>query len=154
MKHKLTWALAVPAAVFLGLQFFNPSRVNPPVVSDFAAVTRPPPAVADGIRAACYDCHSDETVWPFYSHVAPVSWLVASDVTEGRRHLNLSEWPADPQAQAKQLDRINEVVDYREMPLAKYTLLHADARLSEARRQEILHWTEITADKLRTATNS
>jgi hypothetical protein len=154
MKKKLTWALAGAAAIFVVLQFFNPSRTNPAVKSDFISVTAPPAAVAASIRAACYDCHSAETTWPFYAHVAPVSWLIASDVNEGRRHLNLSNWPADPAAQAKQLDRMNEVIDYREMPLKKYTLLHPDARLSDAQRQAILDWTDATANKLRPAAHN
>jgi hypothetical protein len=110
--------------------------------------------VAASIRAACYDCHSDETQWPLYSRIAPVSWLIASDVNEGRKHLNLSDWPADSAKEAKQLDRMNEVIDYREMPLKKYTLMHPDARLSDSQRKEVLDWTEATADKLRGSTNN
>src|ERR1700733_7872403 len=147
MKKKLKWVLIGAIIVFTGLQFFSPPHINPPVKTDFIASTTPPPSVAASIRAACYDCHSDETEWPLYSRIAPVSWLIASDVTEGRKHLNLSEWPADPARAAKKLDRINEEVDYREMPLKKYTLIHADARLSEAQRKEVLDWTEAAADK-------
>lgn len=154
LKRALKWVLSVALAVFIVLQFFNPPRTNPPVKSDFIAHMNPPAAVAAGIRAACYDCHSNETTWPLYSRVAPVSWLIASDVNEGRKHLNLSAWPAEPARAAKQLDRINEVVDYREMPLTKYTLLHPAARLSESQRRQILDWTDSTADKLRGATNN
>jgi hypothetical protein len=75
-------------------------------------------------------------------------------VNEGRKHLNLSDWPADPKRAAKQLNRINEVIDYREMPLKKYTLLHPDADLSEAQRKEVLDWTGATADKLLGTTNN
>jgi len=150
------WKLLLPAAlgVFALLQLANPARTNPPVKSDFIAAANPPVAVAADIRAACYDCHSHETTWPLYSRIAPVSWLIASDVTEGREHLNLSEWPADAAGAAKKLDRINEVLDYREMPPKKYTLLHADARLSETQRKEIMDWTAAAADKLRAATNN
>lgn len=135
--------------LFLGLQWFNPSRANPPVKADFVAALRPPAPVAAALRAACYDCHSHETAWPLYARIAPVSWLIASDVNEGRQHLNFSEWPAEAAAAAKNLDRVNEVVDYREMPPKKYTLLHADARLSEAQRKAIMDWTETNADRLR-----
>ena len=86
--------------------------------------------------------------------MAPVSWLIASDVNEGRKHLNLSEWSSDPARAAKNLDRMNEVVDYREMPPKKYTLIHADARLSEAQRKEVMDWTEAADDKLRGSTNN
>ena len=146
----------LPAAlgVFAVLQFFNPARTNPPVKNDFIAAAKPPASVAATIRAACYDCHSHETRWPWYSRVAPVSWLVVSDTTEGREHLNLSEWPAETAGAAKKLDRINEVLDYREMPPKKYTLIHADARLTETQRKEIMDWTGAAADKLRAATNN
>ena len=154
MKKKLKWILIGAIAVFTVLQFFSPPHINPPVKTDFIAAASPPPSVAASIRAACYDCHSDETEWPLYSRIAPVSWLVASDVDKGRKHLNLSEWPSTPARQAKQLDRMNEVIDYREMPLKKYILLHPDADLSEARRKEVLDWTEATADKLRGTTNN
>ena len=150
----LKWALAGAIGIFIVLQFFNPPHINPPVKSDFIAATSPPASVATEIRAACYDCHSDETRWPLYSRIAPVSWLIASDVNEGRKHLNLSEWPAEPARAAKQLDRINEVIDYREMPLKKYTVLHPDANLSDAQRKEVLDWTGATADKLRGSTNN
>jgi hypothetical protein len=151
MKKKLKWVLAGGLVVFGALQLFNPSPANPPVKKDFIAAAHPPAAVAAAIRAACYDCHSYETVWPLYSRIAPVSWLIASDVNEGRKHLNFSDWPAEPNRVAKQLDRINEVVDYKEMPLKKYTLLHPAARLTEAQRKAILDWTGATADQLRAA---
>ena len=139
------------AGVFAALQLFNPPRENPPVKNDLIAAAQPSASVAALLRAACYDCHSRETRWPLYARIAPVSWLIASDVNEGREHLDFSDWPADPARAAKQLDRVNEVVDYREMPPAKYTLLHADARLTEAQRKEILDWTDAAATRLRAA---
>jgi len=146
--------LLAVVGLFAVLQLFNPSRQNPPVQNDFIAATKPPAAVAASLRAACYDCHSRETRWPLYARVAPASWLIASDVNEGREHLDFSDWPTDPVHAAKQLDRVNEVVDYREMPLKKYTLLHSDARLTEAQRKEILEWTDAAASKLRTASTN
>jgi hypothetical protein len=154
MKKQLKWILAAGLGIFIALQFFNPPHVNPPVKSDLIAAAGPPATVAADLRAACYDCHSDETRWPFYSRVAPVSWLIASDVTEGRQHLNLSDWPSEPAKAAKQLDRMNEVIDYHEMPPKKYTLIHADARLTEAQRKAVLDWTDAAADKLRGSTNN
>ena len=145
--------LILPAAlvVFSALQWFNPARTNPPVKNDFLAATKPSAAIAASLRAACYDCHSHETLWPFYSRIAPVSWLIASDVNEGRAHVNFSDWPTEPDRAAKKLDRINEVLDYREMPPKKYTFIHAQARLTEAQRKEIMDWTAAAADKLHTA---
>ncbi len=87
-----------------------------------------------------------------YSRIAPVSWLIASDVNEGREHLDFSDWPAEADRAAKKLDRINEVLDYHEMPPKKYTLIHADAQLTETQRKEIMDWTDAAANKLRAAT--
>ena len=150
------WKLLLFAAlgIFAALQLTNPGSTNPPVKTDFIAAANPPASVAAAIRAACYDCHSHETKWPLYSRIAPISWLIASDVNEGRKHLNFSDWPTDVAGAEKKLDRINEVLDYREMPPKKYTFIHADARLTETQRKEIMDWTEAAADKLRATTNN
>jgi hypothetical protein len=153
MKKLLIRVPVAALLLFATLQLFNPPRANPPVALDFIAAAGPPAAVAASLRAACYDCHSHETTWPLYARIAPVSWLIASDVNEGRKHLNFSEWPTDTARAAKNLDRINEVVDYGEMPPKKYTLLHADARLTETQRKAVLDWTGVAADKYRAQTN-
>jgi hypothetical protein len=68
------------------------------------------------LHAACYDCHSSETLWPWYSHIAPMSWLIASDVKEGREHLNLSDWPNDnPMRAAKRLENMSDEISSGEM---------------------------------------
>jgi len=145
MKTKLKWAALALVVLFGLLQFTSPQRTNPPVKLDMIAAANPPAAVAATLRAACYDCHSHETKWPLYAKIAPSSWLVVSDVNEGRQHLNMSEWPDDPARAAKKLDRINEVIDYREMPPKKYTLLHPEARLTEDQRKQIMDWTDAAA---------
>jgi hypothetical protein len=139
MKKKITWMVGALAVAFVLMQLANPSRVNPPVINPFP-ITNAPPEVAAMLRAACYDCHSDETRWPWYSHIAPVSWLVASDVSRGRNHLNLSDWPSEPIRAAKKMEDMSDEIDYREMPLTKYTLIHADARLTDSQRQQIEDW--------------
>ena len=95
MRRKLKWLFVVPAVGLTLLQLTNPSRTNPTVISDLTAKNSPPPPIAAMLHAACYDCHSDETRWPWYSRIAPMSWLIASDVRDGREHLNLSDWPSD-----------------------------------------------------------
>src|SRR5208283_4184818 len=130
MKINWKWILPGLVAVFALMQFANPSRTNPPVVPghDLLAANPPPPEIAASLRAACYDCHSHETRWPWYSHIAPVSWLVAGDVRDG-----------------------SEEVGYRNMPPGKYTLLHPDARLNAAQRQALIDWADAAAARLKAA---
>ena len=98
------------------------------------------------LHAACYDCHSSETRWPWYSHIAPMSWLIASDVKEGREHLNLSDWPNDdPMRAAKRLENMSDEISSGEMPLPKYTKIHADARLTQIQRKELSDWLDAEA---------
>ena len=154
MKKKLKWIFGALVAVFVLLQFTNPARINPPAPpgGDISAANPPPPQIAELLRAACYDCHSDETRWPWYSHFAPVSWLVVRDVNDGREWLNFSDWPrAVPETAAKRLDRISEELDYREMPPKKYTFIHAAARLTDDQRKSLIQWADQESEKLNPA---
>ena len=126
--------------VFLVLaQLVRPAPTNPPVTQEIAA----PADVLALLRRACGDCHSHATRWPWYTHVAPVSWLVVYDVNHGRKQLDLSTWDAYPaKKQAKRLADIAEQVREREMPLWYYLPLHPDARLTDAERARIADWAE------------
>lgn len=113
------------------------SRTNPPVAGEVAG----PEVVRQTLRRACYDCHSHETRWPWYSYVAPVSWLVAHDVSEGREHLNFSTWAGyDAEERAEKREEIWEEVDEGEMPLWFYLPLHPDARLGEEEKTALRDW--------------
>jgi Haem-binding domain len=150
MKKKLKWIFAALAVVFALLQFVNPSRTNPPVVGDLMATNPPPPEVAAILHAACYDCHSYETKWPWYSRIAPVSWLIVRDVNNGRHNMNFSDWPYNnPIREAKRLEDMSEEIGYNEMPPKKYTLIHADARLTESQRKELTEWLDSEAARLK-----
>ena len=108
-----------------------------------------PPAVLATIGRACRDCHSEATRYPWYSYVAPVSFLIGHDVTEGRRHLNLSRWKGLPLVRRQRsLSDIANQVTSREMPLSFYTLLHPDARLSQADIDRIFEWTQAERARL------
>jgi len=129
-------------ALAIGAQLIRVERTNPPVQSDVVA----PPAVHALLRRACYDCHSNETVWPWYARVAPASWLLAHDVGEGREELNFSTWAAYPPARRKKLLRETaEEVAEGHMPPWYYLLLHGDARLGPSEREMLRVW---TADEL------
>jgi len=123
----------------LGLaQLHVPARENPPVTSEAPA----PEPVRVALRTACYDCHSNETRWPWYARVAPASWLVARDVVEGRAHLNFSEWDRYPEGKrARLLEEIREEVEEGGMPLGIYVLMHPDARLRPEQVQLLMDWT-------------
>ena len=153
MKTILKWVVVV-LVVFVLVQFANPSRTNPPVdpAKNLFAVSPPPPAVAALLRTSCMDCHSSETRWPWYSHVAPMSWLVANDVKEGRERLNFSSWPVTDHGRAgRKFGNISDEVDEGNMPPKKYTLIHRDAVLTAAQRQTILDWADAQAAQMRTA---
>jgi Haem-binding domain len=150
MKKKLKWVFVLLVAAFLLLQLANPARTNPTVKSDLIANDHPPAAVAATLVAACYDCHSYQTKWPWYSHIAPMSFLIANDVNEGRQNLNLSEWPADDAKRAvRRLENMSDNVGSGDMPPKKYTAIHADARLTDSQRKELTDWLDAEADKLR-----
>ena len=109
-----------------------------------------PAAIAAALRDACYDCHSQSTVWPWYSRIAPASWLVAHDVAEGREHLDVSTWSAlRPARRAKLLGKIAEDVEEGEMPPALYRLAHPEARLDDATRSAIVAWARASAGAVR-----
>lgn len=154
MKKLIPRLIIALVVIFALLQLANPARTNPPVVCDFIQTNSPPPKVAALLRASCYDCHSNETKWPWYSHVAPVSWLVVSDVNDGRRKLNFSDWPQTfPDRAARRLDAISEMVDEKEMPPGKYTIIHKDARLSAADRKVLSDWADAESNKVRPPKN-
>ncbi len=133
-------AAAATIVVAVAIQFIPVDRSNPPV--DFAI--DPPADVQAILERSCYDCHSNRTRWPWYSHVAPVSWLVARDVHEARGDLNFSEWPAfDFEAQDHAMVEIGKQIRGRKMPLPIYLIMHPDARLSEADRQRLLEWAHV-----------
>ena len=124
-------------AVFGLIQAVQLDRTNPAVSGDVDAA----PEVKNTLRRACYDCHSNETTWPWYSRVAPSSWLVHYDVYDGRKTLNFSEWASQaPEHRAKLREEIGESVAEGDMPPWYYTPLHSNARLSDADRRLLQTW--------------
>jgi len=125
------------AALLLLAQLIPVERTNGPVEVDAGA----PAPVGAILKRACYDCHSNETVWPGYSRVAPVSWLVAHDVHEGRRELNFSTWGRyDAALRKKKLDKAAEEVSDGDMPPVYYVWMHPEARLSAADKAGLKAW--------------
>src|SRR5262245_36851808 len=111
MKKLKRWLLIGGAATLASMLLINPRLTNPPLVAgrDAFASNAPPAEVAALFRGACYDCHSDETKWPWYSHVAPVSWWLVGHVNDGRKRLNFSQWPHDdPRRSAKKWGSVSD----------------------------------------------
>ena len=118
--------------ILLAIQLvpYGRHHVNPPMTGEPSWDS---PATRALAKQACFDCHSNETEWPAYARIAPVSWLVQRDVDEGRAVLNFSEWQR-PQKEAKEASK---EVREDEMPPAAYRLMHAHARLSPADREQL-----------------
>ena len=131
-RRILLIVLAFGVALLLAIQLvpYGRQHTNPPVTAEPAW---PDPAVRDLAVRACFDCHSNQVVWPWYSNIAPVSWLVQSDVDRARTILNFSTWDV-PQLGAREAA---EIVLAGEMPPAKYRLLHRSANLSSAEAAQL-----------------
>jgi len=139
----LRWLVIVLAAAFVVIQFIRPARTNPPVnpAQSIEANLQVSPQVAAIFDRSCNDCHSNKTVWPWYTNVAPVSWLLTNHVNEGRRNMNLSAWGSyDKDKQSRRLRDMCEQVQDGAMPLSTYTPLHPSAKLSHADVQTICDW--------------
>jgi hypothetical protein len=109
-----------------------------------------PPSVANVFARACINCHSEKTRWPWYSRVAPVSWLVERDVKHAREHLNLSRWnDLEAADQRLLLTAIATVIENREMPPSKYVVLHPEAKLSAEDSVRVIEWTRAERRRLR-----
>lgn len=130
-------------AVLVIIQFFRIDKTNPPVDAsqDFMTLTSPPAEIAQIMKDACYDCHSHETAYPWYTNVAPVSWWVKNHINEGREHLNFSIWGTYTEKKADhKLEECYEEVEEGKMPMDSYTWAHAEARLTDTQREQLVSW--------------
>jgi Haem-binding domain len=114
-----------------------------------------PPPVADVFGHACVNCHSEKTQWPWYSHLAPVSWLVENDVKHAREHLNLSRWDGLQEVDQRMLlTAIATVIENREMPPHRYVVFHPEAKLSAEDSARVIEWTRAERRRLRASASS
>lgn len=136
---------AIAIAVFGLIQLVPAGRDNPPALREPAWDS---PETRELAVEACFDCHSNATVWPWYARVAPISWVLGYDVTEGREALNFSEWdrhaasetvdPDDPFPPKTLSERIEDEIRNGTMPPGTYQLMHPAARLSEAEKEALI----------------
>jgi mono/diheme cytochrome c family protein len=126
--------LIVLVIIFVGIQFIPVERANPPVKSEIDA----PADVKAIFKKACYNCHSNETNWVWYTKVAPASFLAVKDVQDGRRHLNFSEWNINKEAKAK--ENIWDEVREEQMPPWQYKIFHSESKLTQEEKNILRNW--------------
>ena len=133
MKKVILWVAVALLAVIIIVQLvpYGRNHTNPAVIQE---PNWDSPQTRELAQRACFDCHSNETVWPWYSNIAPASWLVQKDVDKARRYLNFSEWTG----RIREADEIAEVVAEREMPPSQYLLMHSQARLSPSEKEALI----------------
>ncbi|HEY1213209.1 MAG TPA: heme-binding domain-containing protein [Bryobacteraceae bacterium] len=148
MRNRWKWGIGVVVVILVIIQLIRPAHDNPPITAGDTIQARLPvdPVVDAMLVRSCNDCHSNRTVWPWYTNVAPASWLIVSDVRRGRAELNFSEWGTyPPKKQQKLLKETCEEASERKMPVAVYTLLHPSARFTDTDIAAVCAWTRTIA---------
>lgn len=144
-RRKRIWVGAI--VLLVAIQLIPVTKTNPAVdgANSLLGANAAPPEIAAIFQRSCQDCHSNRTTWPWYSHVAPVSWVVASDVNGARQHMNLDEWGTySVEKRQSKLTKICEEMRSGDMPDTKYTLIHRSAKLTDAQRGTLCDWAEAT----------
>lgn len=148
MIKKLLLALLV---VLLVLQAFRPEKNNSGnKENDISSLYPVPTNVEQILTKACNDCHSNNTVYPWYAEIQPVAWWLDDHVKDGKKHLNFNEFAS--YKLAKQYHKLEEVFDEvkgGEMPLESYTVVHGDAKLTEAERSVLMDWSVAVRDTMK-----
>lgn len=131
--------LLIMIGILLVIQLIRPEKTNPPI--DETLALKAPQAVMNVLKTSCYDCHSHETIWPFYAEIAPLSWNIIGHVNDGRKALNFSKWgEIAPDIKIKRLKRAIKTVNNGMMPLENYLLLHEEAKLNNEQKKIIVDW--------------
>lgn len=147
MKYKIGLAIVL---VFAVMQLFVAEEVayEEPTQQDFLAMEQAPEEVALMIKTICYDCHSNQITYPWYSKIAPVSWWLADHIEHGREHLNFSEWGAyNAEKKEHKAEECWEEVEEEEMPLTSYILVHRAADLSDEQRSKLIDYFKSIEEK-------
>lgn len=143
--------LITVGVLLLLLQLFQPERNKNPHVSekDITVSIKMPGDVKAILQTSCYDCHSNNTQYPWYSYVQPMGWWLDHHIKEGKSELNLSEFGEySPRRQQSKLKAIAESVEDDDMPLSSYTMIHTSAKLSATDKKKLLDWIAKTKDHL------
>jgi hypothetical protein len=153
MKTKLSLKRVGIAFIvlFIVIQVFRINKTITPVneQTDFIAVTQTNPEVATILKNACYDCHSNQPTYPWYTNVAPVAWWIKNHINEGSKHLNFSIWQTyTVKRKDHKLEECVEMIEEGEMPMNSYTWMHPEAKLTDAQKQLLIDWFKAEKAKL------
>lgn len=151
MKKALKIVVLLFVIAFVGLQFFQIDKTNPPIIESetLEAAVAVPPDVALILGRSCNDCHTNKTVYPWYASIQPSGWFLKDHIDHGKEHLNLSKFNTfDTKKKKKKLEEICEEVDAASMPLPSYLWIHHDAALGESERKTLCDWTKSLIAKL------
>ena len=151
MKKILKIVAVVFVVAFIAIQFIRPDRTTLPIVQaeTLEATTQVPENVAEILKRSCSDCHSNQTAYPWYSNIAPVSWLLADHIEEGRRELNYSVWNTyTAKKKRHKMDETCEQIQSGAMPHNQYLWIHTDAKLSEDDKKILCAWAETEKAKI------
>ena len=131
----------ISAIVFLGIQSFRIDKTTQAVDAskDFIMLTTPSTEIANTLKIACYDCHSNQSAYPWYTNIAPISWWVKHHINEGTEHLNFSEWGTYTEKRKNhKLEECVEMIEEGEMPMASYTWMHQEAKLTKEQKLQLV----------------
>jgi Haem-binding domain len=151
MKKTLKILVAVAFVAFIAIQFFRIDKTNPPIneTETLEAKTLVPENLQLIFKRSCNDCHSNNSVYPWYSNVAPMSWSVAEHIKDGRKQLNFSIWETyDLKKKSRKLNEICDEVESGSMPMYQYLWIHLDAKLTEEDKKLICDWTKSVTENL------
>ncbi len=152
MKNIIKIIAIVLFIVLVGIQFIRPHRTNPPINPNetLENTAKVPNDVVAILKTSCKDCHSNETIYPWYSNVAPISWKLVEHIDEGRDVLNFSKWGTySEQRKERKLKEICEQVKEREMPHNQYLWIHWNAKLSDEQIKMLCDWTKSETEIIR-----
>jgi uncharacterized membrane protein len=145
MKKKLNFKNISITIVFILLiiQSIRIDKSTKPIddKTDFISVVQPSAEVSDILKKSCYDCHSNQPVYPWYSNIAPVSWWIKNHINEGSHHLNFSVWETySIKRKNHKLEECIEMVEEDEMPMGSYTIMHKEAKLSQEQKIQLVEF--------------
>jgi len=152
MKKFFKRLFLVLLIAFVVIQFFRPAKnkAEGPSKNDISTLYPVPEDVQNILKTSCYDCHSNNTVYPWYAEVQPVAWWLDSHIKDGKKDLNFSEFASYRiRRQYKKLEEVNELVKKDEMPLDSYLWIHKNAKLSEPQKLVLANWANAVRDSIK-----